>query len=107
MIDRLCSQHDSLLDTCAKTIRLDAETRPLADESSSAVSSSPTHTPVVLVFYTHHRPHLAHRDLDFFAKARQRGWICEEFYTEKPGVRIRSNLVKTLTLVSDFTFTSR
>ena len=39
--------------------------------------------PAVLVFYTHHRPHLAHRDMEFFIKARQRGWQCEEIITRK------------------------
>lgn len=39
--------------------------------------------PCVLVFYTHHRPHLAHRDLLFFDKARSHGWICEKIVTRK------------------------
>lgn len=37
--------------------------------------------PCLLVFYSHHRPHLAYRDMDFFAKAGLRGWTCEEIYT--------------------------
>ncbi|KAF9003041.1 hypothetical protein BDQ17DRAFT_1399955 [Cyathus striatus] len=57
------SQHDALLTTCEQT---------LAPNDA-----------VVLVFYTHHRPHLAHKDMDFFEKSRQRGWKCEEFLTEK------------------------
>lgn len=44
-------------------------------------------SPSLLVFYTHHRPHLAHRDLEFFTKARKRGWICEEILTQKFPVR--------------------
>lgn len=36
----------------------------------------PNPVPCVLIFYTHHRPHLAHEDLKFFARARQRGWEC-------------------------------
>jgi predicted nicotinamide N-methyase len=47
----------------------------------TSVSASPV--PAVLVFYTHHRPHLAHRDMDFFTKARQKGWHCEEILTRK------------------------
>src|SRR5438552_3259639 len=43
--------------------------------------------PSVLVFYTHHRPHLAQRDMEFFAKARKQGWVCEEIVTEKFPVR--------------------
>lgn len=38
--------------------------------------------PCLLVFYTHHRPHLAHRDMEFFSKAQERGWICEEVLTQ-------------------------
>lgn len=34
-------------------------------------------TPCVLVFFTHHRPHLAHKDMDFFVKARNTGWEVE------------------------------
>jgi nicotinamide N-methyltransferase len=37
----------------------------------------------VLVFYTHHRPHYADRDMGFFTKARERAWTCEEIVTEK------------------------
>ncbi|KAJ7224367.1 putative methyltransferase-domain-containing protein [Mycena pura] len=53
------SQHEALLDTCEHCL-------------------APTKGACVLVFYTHHRPHLAHRDMEFFAKARSRGWICDE-----------------------------
>lgn len=58
------------------------------DVTQGVTKRSDTHTPAVLVFYTHHRPRLAHRDLDFFTKAKQRGWICEEFYTQKTGVSL-------------------
>ncbi|PWN34985.1 uncharacterized protein FA14DRAFT_164120 [Meira miltonrushii] len=34
--------------------------------------------PQALVFFTHHRPHLAHKDMEFFEQARQKGWICTE-----------------------------
>lgn len=36
----------------------------------------PNPVPCVLVFYTHHRPHLSDEDLKFFSRARQRGWEC-------------------------------
>ncbi|KAJ7281807.1 putative methyltransferase-domain-containing protein [Mycena rebaudengoi] len=51
------SQHDSLLKTCKLCLAPGA---------------------CVLVFYTSHRPHLAHRDREFFTKAREQGWTCEE-----------------------------
>ncbi|KZT20524.1 hypothetical protein NEOLEDRAFT_1122557 [Neolentinus lepideus HHB14362 ss-1] len=58
------SQHDALLKTC--------------DLSLSKVS-----TASVLVFYTHHRPQYAQRDLEFFKKAEEREWNCEEILTRK------------------------
>ncbi|CAO1626337.1 unnamed protein product [Sympodiomycopsis kandeliae] len=39
-------------------------------------SEAPT-TPCVLVYYTSHRPHLAHKDMEFFTKAEQEGWVVE------------------------------
>ncbi|KAF8919489.1 putative methyltransferase-domain-containing protein [Mucidula mucida] len=57
------SQHDALLNTCERSI----------DTSQNAR---------VLVFYSHHRPHLAHKDMEFFSKARDRGWTCEEIVTK-------------------------
>jgi len=41
----------------------------------------------VLVFYTHHRPHLAQRDMAFFDMARECGWMCEKVLTERFPVR--------------------
>ncbi|KAL1730800.1 putative methyltransferase-domain-containing protein [Schizophyllum commune] len=61
------SQHDALLKTCEQCL----------------TKKSTVPTPSVLVFYSHHRPHLAHRDMEFFEKARARGWLCEEVLTEK------------------------
>ncbi|KAL0568035.1 Protein N-terminal and lysine N-methyltransferase efm7 [Marasmius crinis-equi] len=65
------SQHNALLKTCEESLRL----------------KSPKHTeeeePCVLVFYTHHRPHLAHRDMEFFDKARDRGWNCVKIVEKK------------------------
>ncbi|KAF8803245.1 hypothetical protein BYT27DRAFT_7195839 [Phlegmacium glaucopus] len=63
------SQHDALLKTCELVI-------------SPNTSQLSTPDPHVLVFYTHHRPHLAHRDMQFFTKAKERGWICTEIYTK-------------------------
>ncbi|KAI0341503.1 hypothetical protein BDW22DRAFT_1359091 [Trametopsis cervina] len=62
------SQHDALLKTAASALK------PSAD---------PSKTPCVLVFYSHHRPHLAHRDMEFFSKAREQGWTCDKILTEK------------------------
>ena len=62
-------QHDALLNTAEVALRA-----AIPDE---------LHPPCVLVFYSHHRPHLAHRDMEFFTKAKERGWLCDEIVTEK------------------------
>ncbi|KDR70708.1 hypothetical protein GALMADRAFT_254739 [Galerina marginata CBS 339.88] len=62
------SQHDALLKTCELSLAI-------------AGPESPEIEPHVLVFYTHHRPHLAHRDMEFFSTAKDRGWVCEEIVT--------------------------
>ncbi|KAJ7733253.1 nicotinamide N-methyltransferase [Mycena maculata] len=58
------TKHDALLQTCENS---------LAGADGAAV----------LVFYTHHRPHLADKDMEFFSKARVRGWTCEEILTRR------------------------
>ncbi|TEB37275.1 hypothetical protein FA13DRAFT_1726356 [Coprinellus micaceus] len=68
------SQHDALLTTCESA---------LTPSSPSPSSGSATVTPSVLVFYTHHRPHLAHRDMEFFSKAEARGWAVEKVVEER------------------------
>lgn len=39
--------------------------------------------PQALVFFTHHRPHLADKDMSFFQLAGQRGWTCSQIGTWK------------------------
>lgn len=58
------SEHDALLNTCEQAISID-------DPEAC-----------VLVFYSHHRPRVAHRDMEFFEKARGRGWQTDEIVTE-------------------------
>jgi nicotinamide N-methyltransferase len=75
------SQHHAMLRTCRELVK--------------------PKTGVVLVFYTHHRPHLAHRDVQFFEIAQRpysaetdpENWDevgysfhAEEFLTENMGV---------------------
>ena len=69
------SQHDALLATCESALT------PSTSESSGV-------TPSVLVFYTHHRPHLAHRDMEFFSKAEAKGWVVEKVVEERFPVRL-------------------
>jgi len=67
------SQHEALLLTCDKVLR------------KQQISSTES-CPCLLVFYTHHRPHLAARDLEFFHKATEHGWLSEKIVTERMGV---------------------
>jgi len=82
------SEHDALLRTCKLALK------PLHKQDASPLSPSapqqgqPQVTninpiPSLLVFYTHHRPQHAHRDLEFFVRARRMGWDCEEVVAEK------------------------
>ncbi|KAL0949941.1 hypothetical protein HGRIS_009966 [Hohenbuehelia grisea] len=57
------SQHDAMLSSC--------------DEALLPASKEGAAPPSVLVFYSHHRPHLADRDMAFFTRAEERGWVCE------------------------------
>jgi EEF1A N-terminal glycine/lysine methyltransferase len=66
-------QHNALLKTCDETL----ERGPRKGTSW---------TPCALVFFTHHRPWLAEKDLDFFTKARESGWECEQVLEEHTGV---------------------
>ncbi|OBZ77623.1 Protein N-methyltransferase NNT1 [Grifola frondosa] len=74
------SQHDALLNTCDLTLSKRCSS---AASNENNARSSHSIGPCLLVFYTHHRPHLAHRDMEFFVKAKERGWFCEEILTEK------------------------
>jgi nicotinamide N-methyltransferase len=69
------SEHEALLKTC------DATLNPAAPSPENKANN----TPCLLVFYTHHRPHLAEKDLEFFRLAREKGWVCEEIVTEHTG----------------------
>lgn len=70
----LASQHDALIETCDRALSL-------YDPNSSI-------QPCVLIFYTHHRPHLAHKDMQFFTKATNKGWLCEKIVTRTFPVRL-------------------
>jgi len=65
------SQHDALLTTSEKALK----------EHRNDDENAPK--PCLLVFYSHHLPQVAHRDMEFFEKAKGRGWVCEEIVTEK------------------------
>ncbi|KAJ3899233.1 putative methyltransferase-domain-containing protein [Lentinula edodes] len=79
------SQHDALFKTCRLALKPspNASKFPFNDEASEASSPASLLEPSLLVFYTHHRPHLAHRDMEFFEKARDQGWNCVELVTQK------------------------
>ncbi|KAJ3806459.1 hypothetical protein EV368DRAFT_87067 [Lentinula lateritia] len=82
---RAPKQHDALLKTSHFSLKPSPTTSrsPSNDEATEASLTASLLTPSVLVFYTHHRPHLAHRDMEFFEKARDQGWNCLEVVTQK------------------------
>jgi nicotinamide N-methyltransferase len=67
-------QHEALLRTCELT---------LSTEPSDGVVE-----PCMLVFFSHHRPHLAERDLEFFTRAKASGWNCVKILTERYPVNL-------------------
>lgn len=85
LIPEVDVQHDSLLKTCEEALSYGS---PITISQTGASNGT---NPVVLVFFTHHRPHLAMRDLEFFTKARARGWLCEEMHQEKFPVSVSAN----------------
>lgn len=60
----------------------------------TAKDTSPT-TPCVLVFFTSHRPHLAHRDMEFFPKASEAGWQVERIGRWTRDVRRRTSEMRS------------
>ncbi|KAI8986773.1 putative methyltransferase-domain-containing protein [Trametes punicea] len=72
------SQHDAMLKTCDLALSKRRSTEMNDKDEGEAQPA-----PCLLVFYTHHRPHLADRDMDFFVKARARGWQCERILTRR------------------------
>ncbi|KAI9058036.1 hypothetical protein FKP32DRAFT_1582461 [Trametes sanguinea] len=72
------SQHDAILKSCDLAL----SKRSSKNGADTSGNKSPS-APCLLVFYTHHRPHLADRDMAFFTKAQERGWHCEEILTRK------------------------
>ncbi|KAI0819453.1 putative methyltransferase-domain-containing protein [Trametes gibbosa] len=68
------SQHEAVIKTCGLALSKRRQKKDSSDTQS---------VPCLLVFYTHHRPHLAQRDMDFFTKAHEYGWSCEEILTRK------------------------
>lgn len=71
------SQHEALIRTCNQVLR--------SSDTPAAM------TPCVLVFYTHHRPWLASKDMEFFQKAADEGWICERIVTEYTGAMFKED----------------
>lgn len=51
--------------------------------SARSSSSKDRDGPQALIFFTHHRPHLADKDMSFFQLAQQRGWTCSQVGTWK------------------------
>lgn len=69
-------QHIALLQSCLDTLA--PHPSNCSEETKATVPA-----PVVLVFYSHHVPRYADRDLRLFVEAKERGWVCEEMAVEK------------------------
>ncbi|PWN42273.1 hypothetical protein IE81DRAFT_136636 [Ceraceosorus guamensis] len=52
--------------------------QPSLDELSDAGYSTCPRLPCALVFFSHHRPQFALKDMQFFESAREQGWATEE-----------------------------
>ncbi|PVG01252.1 hypothetical protein CPB86DRAFT_871288 [Serendipita vermifera] len=82
------SQHDALLRTCDQV--LSRPTQNMARKPGKLEANSPM-TPCVLVFFTHHRPWLAKKDLEFFDKAKNSGWSCDEIVQIHTGAMFKDD----------------
>lgn len=89
--------HDALLDSLSSCLSPEASTTSTPESADPhrlshdeghpdfpdlplgelTAEGSVPQTPCALVFFTSHRPHLAHKDMDFFVKAEERGWTVE------------------------------
>ncbi|KAL0247185.1 hypothetical protein I308_104220 [Cryptococcus tetragattii IND107] len=76
------SQHDALI----KTVEATLASSPTQLYDPSCPSATLTE-PSILVFFTHHRPHLAHADMAFFPRLAEsgNGWAYEKVVEEWAG----------------------
>ncbi|UOH82937.1 hypothetical protein LQV05_005650 [Cryptococcus neoformans] len=76
------SQHDALIKTVEATL-----TSSSTQSYDPSNPSAPLTEPSILVFFTHHRPHLAHADMAFFPRLAEsgNGWAYEKVVEEWAG----------------------
>ncbi|ODN83464.1 hypothetical protein L202_01601 [Cryptococcus amylolentus CBS 6039] len=81
------SQHDALIKTVESTLA------PAPSTPSDPTTSAPLTHPSILVFFTHHRPHLAHADLAFFPRLAESGggWVYEKVVDEWAGAMFEND----------------
>lgn len=71
--------HGAMLDTLEQCLPPPTPSPQVSLQSKEASQGCDDYNgPQALVFFTHHRPHLAHRDLEFFELARARGWTAQQ-----------------------------
>lgn len=87
--------HEALLKTCDSCLplpnpnpRQQVATNQIEEQFPETFEKE-TSTPCALVFFTHHRPHLAHKDMAFFELAREKGWKTEKVGQWKMPVSIK------------------
>ncbi|WVQ79798.1 hypothetical protein IAT38_001898 [Cryptococcus sp. DSM 104549] len=83
------SQHDALIKTVESTLAPSVSTTTPTSPNTSAPLSHPS----ILVFFTHHRPHLADADNAFFPRLAQSGagWAYEKVVEEWAGAMFEND----------------
>ncbi len=85
------SQHPALLDSCLACLS-DAPPKALASQAATRAGSLPEvdlstqrsrRGPVVLCFFSHHRPWLVEADLGILKVAEEKGWKTEKVWEDK------------------------
>ena len=65
----------------------------LAPATSNSSSADLANTPCLLIFFTHHRPHLAEADMAFFPALAEsgNGWVYEKVIDEFAGAMFEND----------------
>lgn len=82
LFTNLDKKHDALIKTVEATL-----TSSSTQSYDPSNPSAPLTEPSILVFFTHHRPHLAHADMAFFPRLAEsgNGWAYEKVVEEWAG----------------------
>lgn len=84
----LGSQHDALIRSVDALLAPNSPPSESSQPTPDGSESTQPTPPCILVFFTHHRPHLAQADNDFFPRlaASGKGWAYQKVVEEWAGV---------------------